>query len=157
MYSLCLVDKHSCCWALFVLSQPSPQVQQPEPCLNSRFPQRLQPRGRWLSVHKVSECNIRHGNGKSCFGILHWMTYWISTYHENVPKTLYLYFKCNLKVKLSFTTTLPNYIKRFLHFLQSCIQQQRLGPATSAFIRQCGDWEDVGHQQEIQTHPCVRW
>lgn len=37
--------------------------------------------------------------------------------------------------------------------LQPCIQQQRPGPAA----RRChhGDREDGGHQEEVQTRPCV--
>ena len=60
MYSAGPVNKHSCSFSvLFVLSQASPEVQQPDPHLHTRFPQRLQPRGRRVSVHKVSECNSK--------------------------------------------------------------------------------------------------
>lgn len=43
------------------------------------------------------------------------------------------------------------------HFLQSCIQQQGLGPAASALLHHRDDREDGEHQQEVQIHLCVWW
>lgn len=41
--------------------------------------------------------------------------------------------------------------------MQPCVQQQRSVPGASALLRQRGEREDGGHQQEVQTRPGVRW
>lgn len=41
--------------------------------------------------------------------------------------------------------------------MQSCLQQQRLGPDPSAFLHQSGDGEVGGHQKEVQIRPLVQW